>query len=69
MQNRISILAYSPLAQGLLTGKFGRDHKFPQGDNRAGNKLFQGETYETRPGRAGPPAAARGQVRRSRSAS
>ena len=45
-QNKISILAYSPLAQGLLTGKFGRGHTFEKGDNRAGNKLFQGETYE-----------------------
>lgn len=45
-QNKISILAYSPLAQGLLTGKFGRGHQFDKGDNRGGNKLFQGETYE-----------------------
>ena len=45
-QNKISILAYSPLAQGLLTGKFGRGHKFAEGDNRAGNKLFSGENYE-----------------------
>lgn len=45
-QNKISILAYSPLAQGLLTGKFGRGHAFEKGDNRGGNKLFQGENYE-----------------------
>ncbi len=45
-QNKISILAYSPLAQGLLTGKFGRGHTFEKGDNRGGNKLFQGENYE-----------------------
>ena len=44
--NKITILAYSPLAQGLLTGKFGRAHKFEEGDNRGSNKLFQGETYE-----------------------
>ena len=44
--NKISLLAYSPLAQGLLTGKFGRGHKFEEGDNRAGNKLFSGENYE-----------------------
>ena len=42
----ISILAYSPLAQGLLTGKFGPGHQFEQGDNRADNKLFKGENYE-----------------------
>jgi len=46
VDNKISILAYSPLAQGLLTGKFGRGHKFEEGDNRANNKLFQGETFE-----------------------
>ena len=46
IKNKISILAYSPLAQGLLTGKFKRGHLFEKGDNRAANKLFQGETYE-----------------------
>jgi myo-inositol catabolism protein IolS len=46
IENKISILAYSSLAQGLLTGKFGRDHEFPEGDNRQDNKLFQGENYE-----------------------
>jgi len=46
VENKISIIAYSPMAQGLLTGKFDRDHKFEDGDNRASNKLFQGETYE-----------------------
>ena len=46
MENNISIIAYSSLAQGLLTGKFGPDHKFEKGDNRADNKLFQGENYQ-----------------------
>lgn len=46
VKNKISVLAYSPMAQGLLTGKFGRKHTFEEGDNRASNKLFQGETYE-----------------------
>lgn len=46
IDNQISILAYSPLAQGLLTGKFGSAHKFDPQDNRAKNKLFQGENYE-----------------------
>ncbi len=40
VENNISILAYSPLAQGLLTGKFGPDHKFKEGDHRGKNKLF-----------------------------
>ncbi len=46
MENNISIVAYSPLAQGLLTGKFAADHKFDPQDNRAKNKLFQGENYQ-----------------------
>jgi myo-inositol catabolism protein IolS len=46
IENHISIIAYSPLAQGLLTGKFKPDHKFEEGDIRAKNKLFQGENYQ-----------------------
>ncbi|MDC3957323.1 aldo/keto reductase [Polyangium jinanense] len=45
-ENGISVLAYSPLAQGLLTGKFGRGHVFAEGDNRVDNRLFRGETFE-----------------------
>jgi myo-inositol catabolism protein IolS len=46
IDNTISILAYSPMAQGLLTGKFGPDHKFQKGDHRSKNKLFQPENYQ-----------------------
>jgi aryl-alcohol dehydrogenase-like predicted oxidoreductase len=47
IENNISILAYSPLAQGLLTGKFGHDHQFEAGDHRAKNKLFyKKDNYE-----------------------
>ncbi|XHX79154.1 MAG: aldo/keto reductase [Stenomitos frigidus ULC029] len=46
VEQKISIIAYSSLAQGLLTGKFGADHSFPPEDNRSKNKLFQGETYQ-----------------------
>lgn len=46
IDNQIAILAYSPLAQGLLTGKFTPGHKFDSGDNRAKNRLFQGENLE-----------------------
>lgn len=42
-ENGITILAYSPMAQGLLTGKFGPGHKFPKGDHRRENKLFKPE--------------------------
>lgn len=44
-EHHISVLAYSPLAQGLLTGRFGPGTTFPEGDNRRDNKLFQGETF------------------------
>ncbi len=45
IDNGIGVIPYSPLAQGLLTGKFNRDNR-PQGDNREGNALFKGETYD-----------------------
>ena len=46
IEHNISILAYSSLAQGLLTGKFGLEHQFAQGDHRVKNKLFIGENYQ-----------------------
>jgi aryl-alcohol dehydrogenase-like predicted oxidoreductase len=46
VENNITILAYSSLAQGLLTGKYGPNHQFDQGDIRAKNKLFQPENYQ-----------------------
>jgi len=39
-KNGLSILAYSPMAQGVLTGRFGPDHKFEKGDHRSSNRLF-----------------------------
>jgi myo-inositol catabolism protein IolS len=45
MDNNITILAYSPMAQGFLTGKFGPDHKFARKDHRSRNKLFKPENY------------------------
>jgi aryl-alcohol dehydrogenase-like predicted oxidoreductase len=44
--NDITILAYSPMAQGLLTGKFAKDHKFQKGDHRARNRLFMPENFQ-----------------------
>lgn len=44
-ENDITILAYSPMAQGLLTGKFAPDHEFEKGDHRANNRLFEPEIY------------------------
>jgi aryl-alcohol dehydrogenase-like predicted oxidoreductase len=46
IDNNITVLAYSSLAQGLLTGKFGPDHKFATGDHRARNRLFQADHYQ-----------------------
>ena len=44
-EQNITVLAYSPMAQGLLTGKFGPDHVFAKGDHRSRNKLLQPELY------------------------
>lgn len=46
VENNISVIAYSSLAQGLLTGKFAPNHKFEEGDIRAKNKLFQAEHFQ-----------------------
>lgn len=44
-QAGIGILAHSPLAKGLLAGKYTVNHKFQAGDERAGFAHFQGETF------------------------
>ena len=46
IENNISVLAYSSMAQGLLTGKFSPGHKFEKDDHRSANVLFQGENFE-----------------------
>ena len=46
VENNISILAYSSLAQGLLTGKFSSGHQFDKDDHRSANVLFQGENFK-----------------------
>ena len=42
----LTVLAYSPMAQGLLTGKFGPEHRFAKGDHRAANRLFRPEHFQ-----------------------
>lgn len=42
-KNNISILAYSPLERGLLTGKVTLDRHFPKGDHREGHPMFSHE--------------------------
>jgi len=39
--NKKSILAYSPLQRGVLTGKIKPGHVFNEGDNRGDSKYFQ----------------------------
>jgi aryl-alcohol dehydrogenase-like predicted oxidoreductase len=41
----IGILAHSPLAKGLLTGKYTPDYRFPTDDERSRFPRFQGETF------------------------
>jgi myo-inositol catabolism protein IolS len=45
-EKNMSILAYSSMAQGLLTGKFGPDHRFKKGDHRSSNRLFQPDHFQ-----------------------
>ncbi|MEM6611954.1 MAG: aldo/keto reductase [Cyanobacteria bacterium P01_C01_bin.72] len=46
IEHDISVLAYSSIAQGLLTGKFRPGHQFDPEDHRSANVLFQGENFE-----------------------
>ncbi len=39
LENHLSIIAYSPMERGLLTGKYETMHSLPEGDHR--NKYFQ----------------------------
>ncbi|MCA9709276.1 MAG: aldo/keto reductase [Myxococcales bacterium] len=41
----VAVLAYSPLAQGLLAGAFGPEPGLEDGDNRRDNRLFQPPTF------------------------
>jgi aryl-alcohol dehydrogenase-like predicted oxidoreductase len=45
-ENNISMLAYAPMAQGFLTGKFAQGHEFEKGDHRVKNKLFEPENFQ-----------------------
>ncbi|PIE67241.1 MAG: aldo/keto reductase [Deltaproteobacteria bacterium] len=46
-QNQVTVLAYSPMAQGILTGKFAADHQFDKGDHRSGHRLFDLDIFPT----------------------
>jgi aryl-alcohol dehydrogenase-like predicted oxidoreductase len=46
IENDVAILAYSPLQRGILTGKFDPDHKFRDGDSRAGQYWYSKENIK-----------------------
>ncbi len=41
----ITVLAYSPMAQGILAGRFGAQPVFVKDDHRRGHRLFQPDIY------------------------
>lgn len=43
LKNGMSILPYSPLQRGLLTGKIKPDHKFNEGDTRQSHRYYKPE--------------------------
>lgn len=46
-QHDVGVMAYGPLAHGLLTGALSRDTVFDEGDWRAGHPAFAGEAFRT----------------------
>ena len=46
LEHNVSILAYSPLERGLLTGKIKPGHIFQEGDHRAGLYFFTDENIK-----------------------
>ncbi|MCZ4223937.1 aldo/keto reductase [Pedobacter rhodius] len=46
IEHNKSVLAYSPMERGLLTGKMTADYEFEEGDHRKGNKFFSPESIE-----------------------
>lgn len=44
-EHGIGVIVHSPLAKGLLTGKYAPDHTFPEGDERNWMAGFQGERF------------------------
>lgn len=46
LENNRSVLAYSPMERGLLTGKMKPGHRFSDGDHRAGLYYFKDENLK-----------------------
>lgn len=42
-EHNIGVLAYSPMARGLLTGKYDENATFPESDARSNSPMFKGE--------------------------
>jgi len=45
-KEEIAVLAYGPLARGLLTGKFTDENSIPEDDWRSGDWFFKGESFK-----------------------
>jgi aryl-alcohol dehydrogenase-like predicted oxidoreductase len=45
-EHGVGVLAYGPLAHGLLSGRFAPDSRLADDDWRRGSALFQGEAFE-----------------------
>lgn len=45
LENGIGVIVHSPLAKGLLTGKYDADRRFPSDDERSWMAAFQGERF------------------------
>lgn len=41
----VGVIVHSPLAKGLLTGRYSSDHRFAADDERSGFPRFQGEAF------------------------
>jgi aryl-alcohol dehydrogenase-like predicted oxidoreductase len=46
IENKIAIIAYSPLQRGLLTGKIKSGHKFNEGDSRENSRFYKVDNME-----------------------
>ena len=44
-RENVGVIVHSPLAKGLLTGRYRPGHVFPPDDERSGFPRFQGETF------------------------
>lgn len=44
LKNKKSVIAYSPLQRGLLTGKIKPGYRFSEGDTREGNRFYTDES-------------------------